>query len=161
MNSDHIGKYLGLPPMDEILDGEVIEQKKLTSDAKKLSDRLTQNLPKEPKVSTQEVDDDYEYARNNMYDAIGKGSQALEELSSVAQQSQHPQAYEVLAKTIKTLIDANKELVDLSKRKSEEKKLSNGPHGGSGGVTNNNLFVGTTHDLLKVLADMRKNGKSE
>jgi hypothetical protein len=44
----------------------------------------------------------------------------------------------------------------------EEDKLNDEPQSVSGGnVTNNNLFVGTTHDLLKVLADMRKNGNSQ
>jgi hypothetical protein len=62
---------------------------------------------------------------------------------------------------MKTLVDANKELVNLSKKKADEERNSDEPQTGSGGnVTNNNLFVGTTHDLLKVLADMRKNGQS-
>jgi hypothetical protein len=60
---------------------------------------------------------------------------------------------------MKTLIDANKELVALSKHKVEEEKLNDDPqHVPSKNVTNNNLFVGTTHDLLKVLAGMKNNG---
>ena len=56
---------------------------------------------------------------------------------------------------MKTLVDANKELVQLSKKKAEES--NEGESQNNGVVTNNNLFVGTTHDLLKVLAGMKNN----
>lgn len=173
--SEKLGKYLGLPPMGitqpEVEDAEVVEDKpivkKMTADANQLSNKLFAHLPKEPPAPVapltrfEEAENDYDYARKNMYDVIEKGARALEEILDVAVSSQHPRAYEVLATTMKTLVDANKELVQLSKKKNEEEKLNNDPQPGSGGnVTNNNLFVGTTHDLLKVLADMRNNGKS-
>lgn len=166
--SDRLGKYLGLPPMGAVEEAEIVEDKpvakKMSPDANHLSKKLSSHLPKEPEVPLtrfEEAENDYDYARKNMYDVIEKGARALEEILDVAVSSQHPRAYEVLATTMKTLVDANKELVQLSKKKVEEDKLNNDPQAGSGGnVTNNNLFVGTTHDLLKVLADMRKNGQS-
>lgn len=173
--SDKLGKYLGLPPIGAVAeDAEFIEDppappKKLSADANHLSKKLSSNIPVEPKQQvvtqplnrTEQAENDYDYARENMYNVIEKGTAALEELLGVATQSQHPRAYEVLATTMKTLVDANKELVQLSKKKVEEEKSNDDPQTGSGGnVTNNNLFVGTTHDLLKVLADMRKNGQS-
>ncbi len=167
--SDKLGKYLGLPPIGAVEDAEIVEDapvpKKMSADASHLSKKLSSHLPKEPEVPMtrlEEAENDYDYARKNMYDVIEKGARALEEILDVATSSQHPRAFEVLATTMKTLVDANKELVQLSKKKVEEEKLSNDPQNGSGGtVTNNNLFVGTTHDLLKVLADMRKNGNSQ
>jgi len=167
--TEKLSKYLGLPPLGaEIEEAEVVEDKPvakaMTADASHLSKKLTAHLPKEPTppmTRTEEAENDYDYARKNMYDVIEKGTQALEELLGVATSSQHPRAFEVLATTMKTLVDANKELVQLSKKKVEEEKANDEPQTGSGGnVTNNNLFVGTTHDLLKVLADMRKNGQS-
>ena len=166
--SDKLGKYLGLPPIGAVEDAEIVEDKpivkKMSPDASHLSHKLSSNLPKEPQkpmTREEEAESDYEYARKNMYDVIEKGTQALEELLSVATSSQHPRAFEVLSTTMKTLVDANKELVQLSKKKADEEKSNDDPQTGSGGnVTNNNLFVGTTHDLLKVLADMRKNGQS-
>lgn len=166
--TDKLGKYLGLPPIGTVEDAEIVEDrpiaKKMSSDASHLSKKLSANLPKEqekPVTRYEEAENDYDYARENMYNVIEKGTAALEELLGVATQSQHPRAYEVLATTMKTLVDANKELVQLSKKKVEEEKSNDDPQSGSGGnVTNNNLFVGTTHDLLKVLADMRKNGQS-
>lgn len=168
MANDHIGRYLGLPPIGAVEEAEIVEDsptpKKMTPTASSLSKKLSSNLPKEPQppmTRTEEAENDYDYARENMYNVIEKGTAALEELLGVATQSQHPRAYEVLATTMKTLVDANKELVQLSKKKVEEEKSNDDPQAGSGGtVTNNNLFVGTTHDLLKVLADMRNNGKS-
>jgi len=166
--SDQLGKYLGLPPMGAIDDAEIVEEKSvakpLSQRASSLSDKLSVNIAKEPSVPapmthTEQADKDYDFARENMYSVIEKGTTALEELLSVATQSQHPRAYEVLATTMKTLIDANKELVALSKHKVEEEKLNDDPqHVPSKNVTNNNLFVGTTHDLLKVLAGMKNNG---
>lgn len=162
MSSDQISRYLGLPPMGAIPDAEIVEEKKKpTVVSQHLSKNLSKQLPKEPETRIEQAENDYDYARKNMYDVIEKGTQALEELLGVATQSQHPRAYEVLATTMKTLVDANKELVVLSKKKVEEEKLNDEPQTVSGGVTNNNLFVGTTHDLLKVLADMRKNGNSQ
>lgn len=166
--SDKLGKYLGLPPMGAVEDAEIVEDKpvvkKMSTDASHLSNKLSSNLPKEPPkpmTREEEAESDYEYARKNMYDVIEKGTHALEELLSVATSSQHPRAFEVLSTTMKTLVDANKELVQLSKKKADEERNSDDLQAGSGGnVTNNNLFVGTTHDLLKVLADMRKNGQS-
>jgi hypothetical protein len=158
--------------MGIVTDAEVVEDKKKSATSQHISKQLNQHLPKEPEQVVQrlpkepetrvnQAENDYDYARKNMYDVIEKGTRALEELLGVATQSQHPRAYEVLATTMKTLVDANKELVGLSKKKVEEQKLNDEPQTGSGGVTNNNLFVGTTHDLLKVLADMRKNGNSK
>jgi len=161
MSNDQISRYLGLPPMGVIPDAEVVEEKKSVSvTSQHISKNLAKQLPKEPETRVEQAENDYDYARKNMYDVIEKGTQALEELLGVATQSQHPRAYEVLATTMKTLVDANKELVGLSKKKVEEEKLNDEPQTRSGGVTNNNLFVGTTHDLLKVLADMRKNANS-
>lgn len=172
--TEKLSKYLGLPPLGaEIEEAEVVEDKPavkkvMTADATHLSKKLSSNIVEEPKqpslpaTRNQEAENDYDYARKNMYDVIEKGTQALEELLGVATSSQHPRAYEVLATTMKTLVDANKELVQLSKKKVEEEKANDDPQTRSGGnVTNNNLFVGTTHDLLKVLADMRKNGNSQ
>ena len=154
--SDKLSKYLGLPPIKEdVEDADVImDSPKETPTSKALSKNLSANLPKSEIVREpqEELQDDFTYARENMYAVIEKGSSALEELVDIAVSSQHPRAFEVVATTIKTLIDANKELVELSKKKNERETSPKVDSGAN--VTNNNLFVGTTHDLLKVLSDM-------
>ena len=149
-------------------EAEIVEEqlpKKLSANAKVLSKTLSNNIttptPKSEVVESrkEQAENDFDYARTNMYSVIETGTRALEELLDVATQSQHPRAYEVLANTMKTLVDANKELVQLSKKKAEESN-NEGVSQNTGGVTNNNLFVGTTHDLLKVLAGMKKDGNN-
>ena len=70
----------------------------------------------------------------------------------VAKASEHPRAYEVVSTIMKTLVDANKDLVSMSSKKQESEEQKS-PSEKS--VSNNNLFVGSTADLQKLLKDMR------
>lgn len=106
--------------------------------------------PVEKKVPTQQ-DNDYEYARENFYNVIEKGTDALEQMLDVARASEHPRAYEVVSTLMKTLVDANKDLVDLS----EKKKKQDEPKDDAKNVTNNNLFVGSTAQLQQMIKDMK------
>ena len=103
--------------------------------------------------SKTEASDDFTYARDNLYDVINKGQDALEEMLEVAKQSQHPRAYEVFATLMNTMLAANKDLVEMQKKKKEffvkeEEKMAQS-------VTNN-LFVGSTAELQKCIADRKK-----
>lgn len=97
------------------------------------------------------ADKDYEYARENFYNVIEKGTYALEEMLEVAKASEHPRAYEVVSTIMKTLVDANKDLVTMSDKKVKDLK----PEEQAQGTVNNNLFVGSTNELQKVLKDIR------
>jgi len=97
------------------------------------------------------ADKDYEYARENFYNVIEKGTHALEEMLEVAKASEHPRAYEVVSTIMKTLVDANKDLVTMSDKKVKDLK----PEEQAQGTVNNNLFVGSTNELQKVLKDIR------
>ena len=70
----------------------------------------------------------YNFARDNLYDVIEKGNEALEDLIQVAKASEHPRAYEVVAQLIKTLNDSNQNLMDVQKKlKDLNKNQSEGP----------------------------------
>lgn len=86
--------------------------------------------------------DDSEYVRNNFHSIIEKGKDALDEMMSIAKASEHPRAFEVVSTLMKTLVDANKDLANLSKdaKKKEESK-----------TVNNSIFVGSTEELLKMI----------
>jgi len=117
-------------------------------------------MPEQPKLvlGTVSIDDDndYEYARQNIYSVIETGANALDELAQVAAQTQHPRAFEVLATMVKTLVEANKDLMNLKKTKIEIQKAADGPNDSMGGnKVQNNLFVGSTTELQKFLKDMR------
>ena len=93
---------------------------------------------------------DYEYARQNMYDIIEKGTSALEDIVDIARQSESPRAFEVVTNLIKTLADANKDLMDLAKK---NKELSKPDASNENKTVNNNLFVGSYSELLKMIKD--------
>jgi Terminase DNA packaging enzyme len=103
-----------------------------------------------PKVNKEPIDTvtDYQYARGNMLNILEKGNEALDGMLDVAGQSQHPRAYEVVATLIKTLADTNKDLIELAKKTKELERLDGveAPQ-----TINNNLFVGSTTELQKLL----------
>lgn len=102
---------------------------------------------KDTKEKNDHITDDYEYARGSMINVIEKGQEALNDMLDVAQRSQHPRGYEVVATLISTLANANKDLLDLTKKKKElEQNSDGGPS-----TVNNNLYIGSTADLLKLL----------
>ena len=132
--NDEIGKSLGLEPLNDVVEGKVIERKVVPTDDK--------------------MDKDYEYARSNFYNVIESGTEALEQMLEVAKASEHPRAYEVVSTIMKTLVDANKDLVAMSTKKVENEEKANPDS--SKAVTNNNLFVGSTNELQQLLKDMKK-----
>ena len=70
----------------------------------------------------------------------------------IAKQSESPRAFEVVSQLMKTLLDANKDYVEMSTKKRYAKEES----GPSTNVTNNNLIVSTA-DLLKMIKDDSSN----
>ena len=104
----------------------------------------------EPVVQKQVPDDiasDYDFARQNLYDVIGKGNEALDYLLELAKASEHPRAFEVVGQLTKTLIEANTNLLDIQKKVKELTKTDSPQN-----VTNA-LFVGSTSELQKLLKD--------
>ena len=94
------------------------------------------------------IEDDYEYARGNIIATIEKGREALDGILDVAGMGQHPRAFEVAANLVKTMVEANKDLMALAKQK---KDLDAASGKGAPQTVNNNLFVGSTAELLKAI----------
>ena len=125
MNTDPIADSLGLTPINNI----------------------PLSMPVVNTYGDKQVDDDFEYARGNMISAFEKGQEALSGVLEVAGMSQHPRAYEVAATLVKTLADANKDLLELQKKNKDIMKSDDATQNN---VTNNNLIL-TTGDLLKMI----------
>ena len=94
------------------------------------------------------IKSDYEYSRETYYDLLEKGRSSLDDMIEVARSSEHPRAYEVLAGLIKNLSDVNDKLMDLNKKnkdinQEEVKQVA--------GNTTNNVFLGSTADLQRLL----------
>lgn len=124
---DEANKALNLPEVvedNEIVEAEVVEISK-------------------------DTEDDYQTARKNIKDTIELGQVAFEELVDVAQQAQSARAYEVLFNGMRTIVDTNKSLVELSKTHEEMKQIKRNDN-----VPQNktNNLVLTTKDLQKLLA---------
>jgi len=103
-------------------------------------------------TTPKDLENDYEYTRGQLYNLIEKGQEAINGILDVAQNSDHPRAYEVAGNLIKHVADISDKLVDLQKKMkdiSEEK--SKGPTN----VTNA-MFVGSTSELQKMLKQMGK-----
>ena len=102
---------------------------------------------------TKNVDNDYKYSRDTYYELVEKGKESLELMIEVARESEHPRAFEVLSGMIKNISDVNDRLMDLNKKKKdldkkeEIQKIAN---------TTNNLFVGSTAELQKILKNESK-----
>lgn len=110
-----------------------------------------QLVNREGRDFTGDIDTDYRYARENLYDLIENGSHALHELVEIAKASEHPRAFEVVASLMKTLTDANKDLLDIQ-TKVKKLKQEDGVPSGPNNVTNA-LFVGSTAELQNMLKD--------
>src|SRR5210317_2264845 len=98
--------------------------------------------------NNENIKSDYEYSRDTYYEILEKGKESLELMIEVARESEHPRAFEVLSGMMKNMADINDKLMDLNKKnkdinkKDEPKQLGN---------TTNNLFVGTTTDLQRLI----------
>ena len=99
-------------------------------------------------MSEKNIKSDYDYSRETYYDLLEKGRGSLEDMIEVAKASEHPRAYEVLSQMIKNISDVNDKLMDLNKKnkdinKEDVKEIAH--------TTNNNVFLGSTADLQKLL----------
>ena len=135
-NDDPIGKALGLQPIDNNVNNMV-------------SDMIASAHNDSAKT-------DFEAARANIHNLIENGNDAMYKLALIAESSQHPRAFEVLAKLMDTLLNANEKLLTLQS-KIRDIDASDSPINEKAKTINNNLFVGSTAELQKVLKDMKKN----
>jgi hypothetical protein len=106
--------------------------------------KIGELLPAKPKPTN----NDFDYARENTYTVIEKGMSALEDIIDIAKQSESARAFEVATNLMKTMLDANKDLMQLNK---DNKELNRDDKTPDKQVTNNNLFVGSSAELLKMI----------
>ena len=95
----------------------------------------------------EDVDTDYKYQRENFYNLIERGQDAIDGILEVAQQSDHPRAFEVAGNLISQVADVTEK---LGKLQSAMKRLKEVPSTAPKNVTNA-LYVGSTAELQKLL----------
>ena len=120
-----------------------------------ISERLAKNLPTKNKklsqiyVDKKDIKDDYEFSRATLKDLITTGTLSLDTLAELARESEHPRAFEVLSNSIKNIGDLTDKLMNLQKQKKDLNKEDDEQRK----VTNNNVFVGSTEELQRMLLD--------
>lgn len=122
---------------------------------------LEKNLPstKENTVvrtesaSKKDINDDYIFSRDTYKDLINTGMNSLDALAEIARESEHPRAFEVLSKSIKDIGDVTDKLMSLQKNKQE---LAGKKEEEASKITNNNMFIGSTTDLQRMLIDNKE-----
>ena len=96
-----------------------------------------------------DIEQDYDYTRANLYSLIEKGQESLNGIMELAGESASPRAYEVAGQILKSVADTTDKLMELQKRVKEVDEEKGKPTQ----VTNNAVFVGSTSDLSKMLKD--------
>tara|TARA_B100000902_G_scaffold235103_1_gene222805 strand:- start:1257 stop:1655 length:399 start_codon:yes stop_codon:yes gene_type:complete len=95
---------------------------------------------------TENVETDYRYARENLYNLVERGQDAIDGILELSKETEHPRAYEVAGQLIKTVGETAEKLIDLQsklkKLEGEEQKV---------GTQHNHLYVGSTSELQKFL----------
>lgn len=110
------------------------------------------------------IEEDIESVRENLYNLLEKGENALEDLSEIAKAEESPRAFEVLNSMLNTMSDISMKIIEIEERKAKIKKMNaevnKGDSDGSPTTVNNNsvVFVGTTQELQEQIKN-RLSGK--
>ena len=126
--------------LSEIFDVEPMEQPEVLPAVK----------PTTELVASVEVEAYAALASINITGLLDKCGAAIDNLLLVAQESEHPRAYEVAANFIKTLGDLNKDLLEIQKQKQSLRPVE---------INNQSInvekavFVGSTAELLKQIRE--------
>ena len=130
---DRVNEILGVESKPN---AELMEQKKFEPPV----------VREEDKDKT-DTDNDYKYSRENYYNLIEKGQEAIQGILDVAKEGQHPRAYEVAGQLIGQVGQTVDKLQDLQKKLKDLKEVPNKTNAN----IKNALFVGSTAELQKML----------
>ena len=116
----------------------------------------TPPVPRLEDKNKEDVDNDYKYSRENYYNLIERGQDAIQGILDIANESQHPRAYEVAGNLIKQVADTVDKLQDLQGKLKTLKEVPN--------KANTNikqaLFVGSSKELHNLLKNKNKEVQS-
>src|SRR6056300_519726 len=104
-------------------------------------------VPRKEDKESPDIDNDYKYSRENYYNLIERGQEAIEGILDIAREGQHPRAYEVAGQLIGQVATTVDKLQDLQKKLKDLKEL---PKTANQNIKNA-LFVGSTAELQKML----------
>ena len=94
-------------------------------------------VPRKIDENKTDIDNDYTHSRDNYYNLIDKGNQAIDGILDIAKEGQHPRAYEVAGQLIGQVAQTVDKLQEVPNKTNTQIK--------------NALFVGSTNELQKML----------
>lgn len=146
---------------------QIIENKSPSTPSEKTDKSLSSIFGTEPmdvsvidvSGAPDSIDADAEFVRSNMYGLMQQGNDALQYALDLAKQSDSPRAFEVVGTLMKNLSDMNLQLLDSHEKKAKLKNTIKKEEGPAKIVNNSIVFQGSTAELSKMLADMRKSNE--
>jgi hypothetical protein len=128
--------------MKKTVDEKLNEVLDIDSDLKEKSKQIIIKPSRDKNIET-----DYNYARENLYNLVERGQDALDGILELSREMENPRAYEVAGQILKTTSEIAEKLLDLQNKMkkledSDESKKSE---------THNHLYVGSTSELQKFL----------
>ena len=118
--------------LDDILD--------ISQDIKKKSTEVVK-VPER----TEHAETDYRYARENLYNLVERGQDAIDGILDLSKETESPRAYEVAGQLIKSVSDTAEKLIDIQKKLKDLEKENDVK------TQHNHLYVGSTSELQKFL----------
>ena len=84
-------------------------------------------------INEEDIDNDYKYQRENFYNLIERGQDAIQGILDLARESEHPRTYEVAGNLIKQVAEVTEKLGDLQAKMKKLKEVPNK-------INNKNIF---------------------
>ena len=109
----------------------------------------SENLPVVSISDEEDIENDYNYQRQNFYKLVDQGSNAIEGILELAKEGEHPRAYEVAGNLIKQVAEVTEKLGDLQEKMRTLKEVRT--HAPKNVKTA--FFVGSTKELQNMLKD--------
>lgn len=137
---NNLNRIFDIPESTELVEA----QEFLPREASDTSLELTQLLDHDLK-------NDYNTVRTNIDELIQKGNLAIDDMLAIARSTEKARDFEVAANMIKTVVEANRELLDINKKVRDISGIK------KEGTTNikNAVFVGSTAELMKAMKDIK------
>ena len=104
---------------------------------------------------------DFQYARENLYHIIERGRDAMDELLEIAKAEESPRAFEVFGQLLKNMTDSQEKLMELHQKKQKLENVGDRQEVTKAQNVTNALFVGSTAELLKLVKKETKGTKEK
>ena len=104
---------------------------------------------------------DFQYARENLYHIIERGRDAMDELLEIAKSEESPRAFEVFGQLLKNMTDSQEKLMELHQKKQKLENDGDRQEVTKAQNVTNALFVGSTAELLKLVKKETKGTKEK